>query len=138
MIDPRETLVSIRARVDAATEGPWRAYGTVIDAVTGTGDCKGCSGLDWPAHEPSCYHSEVAGSLPQNAEFIAHSRTDLPALLDSLEAILDTHVEREWRPFDGLYLGSTVCDHCRRTWPCTTVTHITNSMKKVEYATYQD
>ena len=32
--------------------------------------------------------------------------------------VANTHVEREWRRLDGTYLGGTVCDSCRRPWPC--------------------
>ena len=89
MTDPRETLARIRKQADAATPGPWEAFGTVIDAYTGPGDCPGCSGIPSPAHEPSCYHSEIAGAGEQDAEFIAASRTNVPALLDLAEAMLD-------------------------------------------------
>lgn len=33
MTDPRETLARIRKQADAATPGPWGAYGNVIDAL---------------------------------------------------------------------------------------------------------
>ena len=44
-----------------------------------------------------------------------------------VEAVLDLHVEREWRPLDGMYLGGTSCDHCRRSWPCPTVQTLTTA-----------
>ena len=59
----------IRARCDAATPGPWDAHpGPDYEYIFALGD-----GM---AH--------VRG--PYNAEFIAHARQDIPALLDALEA----------------------------------------------------
>lgn len=37
-----------------------------------------------PAHEPSCYWSEIAGAGEADAEFIAASREAVPELLDAL------------------------------------------------------
>jgi hypothetical protein len=42
-------------------------------------------------------------------------------LQQRIDAALRSHTEREWRPLDGTYLGGTVCNHCRRTWPCAIV-----------------
>ena len=81
--DPREYLQKL---ADAATSGPWEAHGTSIAAITGSGSCRGCSGLVSPAHEPSCYWSEIAGAGDADAEFIASARTAVPALLDALAA----------------------------------------------------
>ena len=74
----------LRRLADAATPGPWEAFGTVIAAITGTGGCGGCSGILSPAHEPSCYWSEIAGAGEADAEFIAASREAVPELLDAL------------------------------------------------------
>ena len=120
-------LRAIRARVDAATEGPWEAFGTTVGAFTGPGDCGGCSGLLSPEHEPSCYWSEIAGASEPDAEFIAASRTDLPALLAAVEAVMELHAADE----DG------DCAECIRraqgrgdqSYPCPTIRALTAALE---------
>ena len=73
-IDTR--LAEIRARVDAATEGPWSVYrGDRIGTYVTRPDLAGV------AREWSLTWSDA------DAEFIAASRTDLPALLAAVEAV---------------------------------------------------
>lgn len=139
MNDPRETLNRIRKQADAATEGPWEAFGTVIDAFTGPGDCPGCSGILSPAHEPACYYSEIAGAGERDAEFIAAARTTVPALLDALEAVLDAHSP------DYTYPDCPKCSECSDLastaersyavlWPCPTVEAITTALEGETHA----
>jgi hypothetical protein len=89
---PREERDAIRARAEAATDGPWSAYGTVIAAYFEP-NCGGCSGIVSPAHEPSCGIEQIAQADAADAEFIAHARTDVPALLDALDAA-EAEIER--------------------------------------------
>jgi len=66
MTDPLTYLDEVDARVAAATEGPWvEANGTVM-------------------------HSTFYGLAPVtgNAEFIAHSRSDVPRMSKALRAVL--------------------------------------------------
>lgn len=59
--------------------------------------------------------------VPHKADELA-SDAVLQAAWPVLSAGLrELHVEREWRPLDGTCLGGTVCNHCRRDWPCATV-----------------
>lgn len=89
------TRDQLRALADKATPGSWEAHGTTIAAITGSGSCQGCSGLVSPAHEPSCYWSEIAAAGEADAEFIAAARTAIPQLLDQLDQV---EAERdEWR-----------------------------------------
>lgn len=86
-------LDAIRARADAAKQGPWKAITTgvengghwyVIDAVQSIADIHACDGEDEAYREP-------------DAQFIAHAREDIPALLDFISNLeqLTTHaVER--------------------------------------------
>lgn len=63
------SIDEIRARVEVATPGPWRAHP---------------DGLVW-AERPG---DPVSGSTEtEDAEFIAHARTDVPWLLDRLDQI---------------------------------------------------
>ncbi len=65
-------------RAEKATEGPWTViddeYGLRIPEVKGI--CEGCVGWLKPAYE-------------EEAEFIAHSRTDVPELARRLKAAID-------------------------------------------------
>lgn len=70
-------LAEVRARMDAATPGPWTAHD---------------DGLVWPERmgDPVSGSTEMA-----DAEFIAHAREDLPrllAVLDRVRALADRRV----------------------------------------------
>ena len=85
MTDPIiDRLDAIRGRADKATEGPWEASlrnpadpldATIIDA-------EACNGM-WVAS------SDDDEREYENAEFIAHARTDVPALVDALIRVLE-------------------------------------------------
>jgi len=68
----RPDLDAIQARVDAATEGPWIVFGSLPQ---------------WENEEDLSFGPDNApevGTVTEglgNAEFIAHARTDVPALL---------------------------------------------------------
>lgn len=68
-------LAEIRARAENATEGPWEVIPTVGNAVV--------------ADDGDGYWTDVADRIETeaDAEFIAASRTDLPALLAAVEAV---------------------------------------------------
>ena len=112
--DPRTILAEIRARAEAATEGPWSVHrsertGTYVTRPDLLGIAREWS-LVWQDGD---------------AEFIAASRTDLPALLAAVEAVMGLHSPIERR--DG-----PVCDHCLHSprvgaypYPCPTVQALT-------------
>lgn len=93
MTDPRETLARIRAQADAATPGPWETDGTgevsqhwsrpePWETVVGTG----VSCMSY------CYGGSAKGAeRAEDAKFIAASRTDVPALVGTLEKVLERH-----------------------------------------------
>ena len=73
-------LAEIEARCAAATPGPWRVDETghdVIDATHSIADCG-----------PQRDYSYGMKSSCANAEFIAHSRTDVPRLVDEVRRLL--------------------------------------------------
>lgn len=79
-------LETIRARADAATEGPWffNVNDTIGGWLVGNRD-KPASQYD-NRSESVTGDREVADFLDGNdAEFIAAARTDIPALLDLVE-----------------------------------------------------
>ena len=70
-------LGAFRARAEAATEGPW----TWASHTTADGD-------EWAVFDPADHAlaSNRDGWAP-DAEFIAHARSDIPALLDEVERV---------------------------------------------------
>ncbi|MCW2529343.1 MAG: hypothetical protein JWM76_4203, partial [Pseudonocardiales bacterium] len=81
-------LDAIRARVDAATEGPWRRAGwCAVESeheCSNTHTCRGIAVTNGmgPAPYEQWRDQELA-----DAEFIAHARTDVPALLAEVERL---------------------------------------------------
>lgn len=109
-------LNEIEARANAATEGPWDLIGGG-EYVTPVGimvapDDGGVNGAD--------------------AEFIAHARTDVPALVAALRAVLELHprvvvlhADPEFgRMEDDAICGACIVNHEPADWPCPTVTAI--------------
>lgn len=99
----QEQLDAIQERVDATTEGPWEQCGRGIDGgpssitevVTLDVECMGY-----------CYGGTGLGVQNEaDAEFIAHARQDVPALLAEVErrgarlTVDDDMVERAKRAF---------------------------------------
>ena len=80
-----DELAEIRARVDAATEGPWHDRGDVIAY-----EAPAKPNFGWPNTGDVAYLVNLcpAPALTVDAEFIAHARTDVPRLLDAVEAVL--------------------------------------------------
>lgn len=107
--DPRARLDEIKARADAATEGPWVPH-DLSDAVF---DSENDAGWWWVWQESKLphyggvlgpdTHGSIDGSIGEasitdardghqekaDATFIAHARTDLPAMAAALTAVLD-------------------------------------------------
>lgn len=84
-----ERLADIKARAEAATEGPW-GWEATAPAMSGEHwnmRIKGKPGIRFVVAEYQ--HG------PDNAEFITHARTDVPALVAALEAVLELH-QPDW------------------------------------------
>lgn len=90
-------LDAIRARCEAATRGPWRVDGSTYDE-----DCNehlapyGLEGpnerLIWSSGGGEYAHPDMA-----TAQFIAHARTDIPALLAYVEELeAEVAILRPW------------------------------------------
>ncbi len=112
--DPRARLNEIKARADAATEGPWSVHrsertGTYVTHPDLLGIAREWS-LVWQDGD---------------AEFIAHARTDLPAMAAALTAVLDLHPS-----IGGYWLECDVCadDRGPKPYPCPTVRAITDAL----------
>ena len=75
-------LAAMRARAEAATEGPWKQCGGSIippDELQGHFEHDPPDWIEWRSPE---YPRWLA-----DAEFIAHARDDLPRLLDEVERL---------------------------------------------------
>lgn len=104
-------LDAIRARVDATTAGPWEARMDEVRAAEIPATSKKC-------RRESFWLADTLGD--EDATFIAHARTDIPALLAEVErlraGIADiipltdhTHTgDERWTP-DG-----SLCDRCAK------------------------
>ena len=104
-------LAEVRARVDAATEGPWAPWYDQDGAphmdgllMVGNGDGVIPEGAIWI--EDVDINPVAHTYTPEDREFIAASRTDLPALLAAVQAVrekLPSLLEAAWD--DGNALG---------------------------------
>jgi hypothetical protein len=105
-------LQEIKARVDAATPGPWAIYPRRKSAVkavflTRLGS-DGSSMWTWPGF--------VRAQFTRDAEFIAHARQDMPDLLAENERLRAALEGIEWIKIEN-HPGLTywVCPWCNAT-----------------------
>ena len=106
-------LDAIRARADAATDGPWLA---LVD-VTAEGD------IVWVRAKADDDHVDVttvtapefahAGDYMADADFIAHAREDVPRLLAAVDAVLGLcdryeHADERYNPPTGQQVAAKV------------------------------
>ena len=82
-------LDTIRERADAATPGPWKV------TWDGENDPDGAWSAEWPwLIRQDIYPGKSVANLAEveasteDAEFIAHARTDIPVLLAHIDALL--------------------------------------------------
>ena len=71
-----DRLNEIEARANAATEGPWFVSDDAVWVDRGEGNADGITG----PLAPWCFGE---------ADFIAHARTDVPALVAALRAVME-------------------------------------------------
>lgn len=132
-------LDEIEARANAATEGPWEWEGEA------KGEWEIGANSLVPSRRPDDpvlygYGYDASGievSNDADAEFIAHARTDVPALLDALEKVLRLHprvvvlhADPEFgRMEDDAICGACIVNHEPADWPCPTVEAITTALE---------
>ena len=78
-----DRIEKIRQRAEAATQGPWRAYGNTVEQEnTGCHQVVGTelTGVGYMAYERLTTKNE-------DATFIAHAREDIPYLLAEVERL---------------------------------------------------
>ena len=97
-----DRLDQIEARANAATEGPWKTTYEEADqwhSITGSPYPLG-GGL-WADHPEV---ATVDQEDEADAEFIAHARTDVPALVAALRAVLRVCDATEATPVPGIVI----------------------------------
>ena len=143
MTDPREALARIRAQADAATEGPWAPWRDQDGALhmngllmVGNAAAVIPEGESWV--EGVDVNPIAHTYTPEDREFIAAARTDVPALLDALEKVLELHqpvTDGMGFTEDGYGGISPACSSCGTSdeyavpYPCPTVTAITTALE---------
>lgn len=113
----RDVLAAMRERAEAATDGPWSDI------------------LEYPEDDAllirgadASYVGSVlydGGDTP-NAEFIAQARTDLPALVEALEAVVEAH---QSTPNSTSALYPVPLCTCGHQYPCATVQAIETALE---------
>lgn len=118
----------MHSRVEEAVAGALRKAGMLAEQSGQV--CAWCpSPARGSAHHndgklhPSCGQvNHGQGWVPDYpVERIGAIEAERDAALAAIAAANAIHVEREHRTLDGTYLGGTVCDGCRRPWPCPTI-----------------
>lgn len=134
------SLDAIKARAEGATVGPWEVD-PHADSENGAGihsksDCVIEGGME--GNYPC---SPVGVNEEADAQFIAHSRADIPALVAAVEAVLELHKPitddgNSLRNWLGMYDGKPrdYCNECEVDgytavpYPCPTVTAIQSEL----------
>ena len=120
-------LAEIQAREEAATEGPWTA-----EYSGEQGNCV------LPPGSQSTREAVAVTRLlsaQADAEFIAASRTDLPALLATVEAVRELHQPELYCNNAGHTNPDVECPECvefctadEYLYPCPTITALTDAL----------
>ena len=129
-----DRLNEIEARANAATEGPWTPDEYTEVDPDGFYELARVIAPD-PDGDDWCAIGVVhTGILRPDAEFIAHARTDVPALVAALRAVLDLHRETvEWVTPGGDAYYSGCAQQCTddegySDYPCPTVRAIEEAL----------
>ena len=122
-------LDEIEARANAATEGPWEWEGEAkAEWEIGANSLVPSRRPDDPVLYGYGYDaSGIEVKTPADAEFIAHARTDVPALVAALRAVLELHARSDHTRSIGFPRADRDEHYCladQQAWPCTTVAAI--------------
>ena len=115
------SLDAIKARAEAATEGPWRVR---TDYIPGVIEVEG----------PTASNDYVAELSADKAdlEFIAHSRADIPALVAAVEAVLELHQRNRYDECIECLSTDEYGEATNVDYPCPTVTAIPQALGEGE------
>lgn len=126
-----DRLDEIQARADKATDGPWDWDSDLVFPDGVRPPLVFAEG--WVGYPVDDAMEHPLPTTSEDAEFIAHARTDVPALGAALRAVLDLHKAISEEGFDV-----DVCERCSSTagedvavsWPCLTVRVIENTLEE--------
>ena len=112
-----DRLAEIEARIEAATAGPWFVMGghPPLDEYL----------IDSDSTFIASTHIDTERGK-NDATFIADARTDLPATVKALRAVLELHFSRT-DVFDSVP-EVPWCNECSGDYPCATVVTITEAL----------
>ena len=107
-------IEAIKARAEAAPEGPWSVRHEHYEAGPGPDDEE----QDWYLID-DCYAVEHwANYDKETTEFIAHARTDIPALIAEVERLRDiVDRVRELHRAVDVEPSETICHECSMQLP---------------------
>lgn len=106
MSDLTDRLDEIEARAEAATPGPWEWHPYMSSGAT-------LAKPNHPGHEVNILKTtDDWPPVADDAEFIAHARTDVPALVAALRAVLDLHQPGSYSATKGELTAHPVCPTC--------------------------
>lgn len=120
-------LDAIEARANRATPGPWDAIGPYEVHVLAACDCEpegACGDCEDGGFAVCSFNEHMRERAFANFEFIAHARTDIPALIARVRE-LEAEVERmrPWYPTPRLLaksmLGNRKEQPCAHAWIAT-------------------
>ena len=122
-----------------ATPGPW----SFIPDVKVTGEPVLRGGSDETGGDVFACPRYTHREFTADAEWIAHTRTALPAATAALRAVLDQHQQADYQRHVPRMLRRTPedhlpyrpCDGCREEWPCPTVKAITAALTSHQHPT---
>ena len=111
-----DRLAEIEARANAATQGPWEWHPYMGSGAT-------LAKPNHPFHEVNILKTtDDWPPVAPDAEFIAAARTDVPALVAALRAVLDLHYGEPYAQ------GPDYCAECEHRWPCPTVQAVADAL----------
>jgi hypothetical protein len=131
-----EALAAIRERAEAAVKGPW-----IKDPDDPAIVLRPDKGDGWDGIVISRVQRDDYGLVEEGTtEFISHARTDVPKLVEALEAVLAKHQKHpgggQGYDADGNYVEfDEVCQACGQydeyavPWPCPTVTAVETALE---------
>lgn len=132
-------LDAIKARAEAATDGPW-VQGRFIDSHhTSRKSDEWKSNADEQERlsvrvgDPMGEHvARITDGDHSDAVFIAHARQDIPALLAAVEAVLELHQRNMYDECIECLSTDEYGEATNVDYPCPTVTAIQSALGEVE------
>jgi hypothetical protein len=110
----------MRERAEKAGKGPW-----IKDPDDPAIVLRPDKGDDWDGIVIARVQRDDYGLVEEDTtEFIAHARTDVPALVNALEAVLAIH-----RHVPTGLDDTAMCSEDLEDWPCPTVTAIETALE---------